>query len=136
MRDLKSNCFGLLAVLALLPITLALGNIIPSNRTTPWIPGATVGVLSGIPMRTNLINVTLPPYNADKTGSNDAAAVIQAAINAAASNDVIYLPAGKYRLSSTLFLDRSYISLRGNGPTNTILFGLSPSTVLKVGHDV
>lgn len=95
-------------------------NLIPPSRLVDWTPGVSVGVSGGIPNRTNLIDVTKPPYNADKTGVADASSTIQSAINTALSNDVVYLPAGTYRLDNTLNL-RSHISVRGAGQTNTLI---------------
>ena len=86
--------------------TLLQAQVIPPNRLTDWTPGVRAGVIGGIPSnRTNLIDVTKPPYNADKTGTLDVTSVIQSAINASSVGDVIYLPAGIYRISSALHID-------------------------------
>lgn len=128
--------FGVILGFAALLVGPAFGTIITPDRVVPWVPGVTVGVQMQIPTRTNLLDVTRPPYNADRTGTSDASAAIQSAINAAGINDVVYLPTGKYRLSSSLFLDKSYVSLRGDGPNKTVLLGLTASSVvLKIGHD-
>lgn len=103
----------------------------PENRVN-WTPGATVGVQIPIPVRTNLIDVTLAPYNADNSGATDATAAIQAAITAARSNDVVYLPAGRYTINNALFVNKSYITVRGAGQNNTFLFTKS---VFKIGSD-
>jgi chitodextrinase len=98
-------------------------SIIPSNRLADWTPGVTVGVPGGIPTdRTNIINVTQTPYNADKTGVADAQPAIQAAINAAPPNSVVYLPAGTYLLNSGINagFNKDNITIRGEGPS-TIL---------------
>ncbi len=102
------------------------GQIIPTNRVANWAPGVTVGVPGGIPTnRTNLIDVTKSPYNADSTGASDASAAIQSAIKAAASNQVVYLPAGTYLITNTLTVAHTAganygITIRGAG-TNTVL---------------
>lgn len=111
------------ALLALLPACVHAA-IIPDNRLADWRPGIAVGVVGGIPTnRTNLIDVTLPPYNADSSGSNNAAPAIQAAINAAMPGQVVFLKAGKYRLDAALILGPSKdgITLRGAGMDATIL---------------
>src|SRR5688572_28981408 len=60
-------------------------DIIPADRRTNWTPGVYVGVPGGIPTnRTRRIDVTAPPYNADKTGATDARPAIQAALEASA----------------------------------------------------
>ena len=69
------------------------------------------------------IDVTLSPYNADKTGTYDATIAIQSAINyATAHGDNIYLPAGVYLISSHLTVTNNLngyqILIYGNGRTN------------------
>jgi hypothetical protein len=53
-----------------------------------------------------VVDVTKAPYNADNTGSDDATDAIQRAISDHVGSKhprIIYLPAGTYRLSDTLF---------------------------------
>ena len=113
---------GILVLLLWAQTRTASATIIPAERMVPWVPGVTVGVRGAIPTRTNLIDVTRPPYNADKTGTRDASAAINSAISAANSNDVVYIPAGIYNVISGIRLKTSYITLRGAG-TNTVLVG-------------
>ncbi|HMD68402.1 MAG TPA: glycosyl hydrolase family 28-related protein [Chitinivibrionales bacterium] len=94
--------------------------VIPVERTAAWAPG--VSFRGGIPTnRTSLINVTNAPYNAKGDGVTDNTAAIQAAINAATANQVVYLPAGRYLCTATLNLKKSNISIRGDGPNATII---------------
>lgn len=89
---------------------------IPAARRTTWTPGVTVGVYGGIPTtRTNIIDVTLTPYFADKTGVANAAPAIQSAINAAMANDIVYFPNGTYKLNSPIYVAQGHnnITLRG-----------------------
>ncbi len=73
--------------------------IIPSDRRTDWTPGVTVGVPGGIPTdRARRMDVTKAPYHADNTGVTDSQPAIQKAIADAQENDVVYLPAGTYRI--------------------------------------
>jgi hypothetical protein len=97
--------------------------IIPQDRLADWKPGVTVGVPGGIPAnRTNLLDVTKAPYHADSTGATDAQPAISQAIAKAAENDVVYLPAGKYRLDKSIAIGtKSRITLRGAGPDKTVL---------------
>ena len=105
--------------------------LIPAARLTDWTPGVSVGVPGGIEQyrpggakqRTNLIDVTRAPYNADRSGMLDATAAVQAAVNAASPNDVVYLPAGTYRFSGGVSIGytRDNITVRGDGPTQTII---------------
>lgn len=98
-------------------------SLLRSNRFE-WIPGTNVGVIGGIPTRTGTTrDVTQAPYNADNTGSADAGAAINAALNASASNDIVYLPAGVYNVGTTSISHNvSGVLLKGAG-TNTIVMG-------------
>ena len=61
----------------------------------------------------------------------NASQAIQAAINGAVPNDVVYLPAGTYRLESGIRL-KSNVTLRGAGSDSTTLkFYGSPSTAIN-----
>lgn len=95
------------------------GEIIPSTRRITW--QGNVGVEGGIPDRTTIFaNVRTPPWNAAANPSIDDTAVIQAAINACPSNQVVYIPAGRYRIQNTLQM-KTGVTLRGDGMTNTVL---------------
>lgn len=118
-RALLAEC-GIALALGILLANSAFGTIISPDRIVPWVPGVTVGVRSGVPARTNLIDATRPPYNADKTGQTNASSAINAAISAANSNDVVYLPAGNYLLQDPVTL-KSFVTVRGAGMTNTIV---------------
>jgi hypothetical protein len=111
---------------------------LPSANQGWWTPGTDVGVVGGIDQyrvggasaRTNLINVTQAPYNADNTGATNASPAIKAAIDAAAANDVIYLPAGTYKIATTIYLENndSNKTIRGAGDA-TILYGTIASGI-------
>ncbi|MEO8637464.1 MAG: LamG-like jellyroll fold domain-containing protein [Candidatus Taylorbacteria bacterium] len=107
--------------------------LIPSNRLANWIPGVTAGVTGGIPTnRTHLIDVTQAPYNADKTGATDAAPAINSAITAAVANDIVYLPAGTYKILTQIVASfKSNITLRGAG-ASTILDCYVPSVCVNI----
>ena len=98
-------------------------DLIPADRLADWRPGAAVGVPGGIPAdRTHLIDVTKAPYNADKTGAADAQPGIQKAIADAKDKDVVYLPAGTYRLEKPIRIGyKSRFTLRGAGMGKTLL---------------
>ena len=141
LMDLKpSRIRGLTAhfgvVLGFMPFLVGsvLGAIITPDRIVPWVPGVTVGVQGAIQARTHLIDVTKSPYNADPSGTVDAASAIQAAINAAASNDVVYLPAGTYTLiASGLQILNNGITMRGDGIALTKLVGLGAAMPVQIG---
>ena len=101
-------------------------DIIPADRQADWRPGITVGVPGGIPTdRNNLIDVTKEPYKADNTGATDASGAILKAIGDAKDKDVVYLPAGKYRVERglTVYGGKSNITIRGEGQDKTFIVG-------------
>jgi hypothetical protein len=81
-------------------------------------------------------DVTLPPYNADNTGTTDATAAIQAAIDAAgaAGGGVVFLPAGTYLVApavvgqeeAALYVRHSGVAVRGAGAGKTVLHNTAP----------
>lgn len=112
----RSHLFLAIAIIMTQAAALV-GEIIPANRRVTWEPG----VPGGIPNRTTIFaDVTQAPYNANKTGSANAATAIQNAIDACPANQVVYLPAGTYRLDSMLRM-KANITLRGAGPRATLL---------------
>jgi Pectate lyase superfamily protein len=98
------------------------GDIIPANRRIAW-SRSIVGVPGGIPNRTKIFaDVTQSPYRADKTGTSDASAKIQAAIEACPENQVVYLPAGTYRIDKPIdFRQKKKITLRGAGMSTLLV---------------
>jgi len=134
---IRKRVRSVLAALALggLSATALNAELIPASRVVNWTAGVAVGVPGGIPTnRTRLINVTLPPYNANNSGTSDASAAIQAAIDAASPNDVVYLPAGRYLISNTISIrhNKDSITVRGAGMENTII-DARVNTVFTVG---
>ncbi|MCW8129968.1 MAG: right-handed parallel beta-helix repeat-containing protein [Planctomycetota bacterium] len=100
--------------------------LIPDERLADWRPGVTVGIPGGIPKREKLIDVTQAPYHADKTGAADASGPIMQAVAKAAPGEVVYLPAGMYRINGGIRL-KSHITIRGDGPGKTVLLGYQPA---------
>ena len=102
--------------------------IIPPERIVDW---SQAGVPGGIPTdRANLIDVTKEPYNADNTGAADAQPAILKAITDAGDGDVVYLPAGTYRIDRavTVYGGKSRITIRGDGPEKTIVRPTGPQS--------
>ena len=128
----------LLTIFLLFALT-ASAQIIPASRMVPWTPGVTVGVPGGIPSnRTNIVNVTLSPYFADKTGVTNCSTAINQAITDAgyylwASNTIIYLPTGKYRVTTPIYVSKSDLTLRGDGLGKTFMNGVGNTVVMEVG---
>lgn len=90
-----------------------------SIPSTP--PGATYNVVT--------------QYGADSSGTNDSTNAIQNAINAAgaAGGGIVYLPAGTYRVkpqgiaTSSLWINKDNVVLRGSGKTSTFIYNDSTS---------
>jgi len=107
----------LLGVFLALSVFHAAGEIIPADRRVKWEPG----VAGGIPVRTAIFaDVTQAPYNANNSGAANAAAAIQSAINACPADQVVFLPAGTYRLDTSLKM-KERVTLRGAGPRSSVL---------------
>lgn len=77
----------------------------------------------------NIVNVTLPPYNADNTGTTDVTAIVQKALNdvGQAGGGVVYLPAGTYKINPgsaayALRIATNNTILRGAGSDSTFIF--------------
>ncbi len=120
-----STIFRFLFASALVALSLsrAQATLIVPTRLAPWTSGVTVGVPGGIPTnRTNIVDVTQAPYNADPTGATDCHNAILAAINAAIPGEVIYLPAGTYLVNEPISPSqgKSNYTIRGAGDTTII----------------
>ncbi len=79
-----------------------------------------------------VFDVTKSPYNADKTGNNDATAAIQKAIDDAQTNSggIVYLPTGTYKVNpgssnTCLRISKSNIYLKGDGIGKTFILNTS-----------
>src|SRR5438105_15383990 len=96
----------------------ATAEIIPASRRIDW---SQAGIPGGVPNRTTIFaNVKNAPYNAKGDGVTDDTAAIRSAINACPSNQVVYIPAGNYKITSSIQIDHS-ITLRRAGMESTIL---------------
>ncbi|MBK7586316.1 MAG: hypothetical protein IPI67_39785 [Myxococcales bacterium] len=104
---------------------------LPADRVPPAGTWESAGVEGGIPNRTtNCADVTKAPYNADPTGAADAAPAIQKAIDACPDGQVVFVPAGKYKIGSLIKLP-SAITLRGAG--SATVFDVVTSTAVRIG---
>ena len=94
-------------------------SIIESYPNDPDIPG--------------LIVYNVKDYGAKGDDSTDDTAAIQAAIDQAAAGDhrTVFIPAGTYRISSSIVLD-SHVSLLGETTYTTILKATTAITMIKI----
>jgi hypothetical protein len=100
----------LVAVLFLSVVVCAQTDPIDAKRKIDW---TAVGIVGGIPDRTTICETLT---------SSATAAEINTAIAGCASGQVVFLEAGTYSLSSGITFDnKSNVTLRGAGPTQTIL---------------
>jgi hypothetical protein len=107
-------------------------DIIPPDRRIDWNPG----IPGGIPSRTTIFaNVKNAPYNAVGDGVADDTTAIQNAINACPEGQVVYIPTGTYRITSTLQIQKGIV-LRGagsSGPSKTTIMQHGAGGVINVG---
>jgi hypothetical protein len=117
-------------------------DVIPSARRTTWTPGTTVGVRGGFAQYSN--NWTTSAITGlDPTGVSDASAAIQTAINNAANDTILTIPAGTYRCNSSITVGhapsggtaRNRRILRGAGAGETILMFYNAASLSVGGKD-
>jgi hypothetical protein len=114
--------------LFLLPLPVSAVYDLPADRRINW----SAGIPGGIPNRTTICaNVKNAPYNAVGDGIHDDTAAIQAAIAACPVNQVVLLPAGTYRISGTLTLDKGIV-VRGEGPDKTRIIQYANSHIFAI----
>jgi len=109
--------------------------IIPSSRRINWEPG----IPGGIPVRNTIFaNVKDAAYGAKGDGVTDDTAAIRAAVSACPAGQVVYIPAGRYLLTSTINVTKG-ITVRGDGMYATVLLAKGANTrffyVKSGGHD-
>lgn len=123
IRTWKMLTFALLVAVACCFYSDASSDtIIPDSRRVQWDPG----VRGDIPNRTTIFaNVKNAPYGAVADGVTDATKAIQSAITACPVGQVVYIPSGTYKISSTIKM-KSGVTLRGDGMGLTVLKGASP----------
>jgi hypothetical protein len=122
---------GWLAVaLLLVGSVCVVAEIIPADRRIDWRPG----IPGGIPIRTTIFaNVKDAPYNARGDGVTDDTDALQSAIEACPSNQVVYVPAGVYKITNSILIRRSGVTIRGDGPDQTrIEYRGPPGIVLNM----
>ncbi len=85
--------------------------IIPPSRMIDWSPG----IAAGIP-EINTPEKNVLDFNADPTGVNDSKAAFISAINGLPiSGGVVFIPAGTYKIGSTITISKNNVVIRGEG---------------------
>jgi len=99
---------------------LAAAEIIPPRRTAPW--AGNVGVPGGIPMRTTIWKNIVTDLGADPSGQADCTPIIRGAIESCPAGQVVYIPAGTFRLNGRVYVaNPAGFTLRGAGQGVTII---------------
>jgi hypothetical protein len=128
----KDSCIGVaLVFLALGPGNLISAELIPPDRRIDWSQS---GIPGGVPKRTKVAaTIAASTYG---HGTTDATAAIQAALNACPADQVVYLPAGTYRIDGSLSIP-SHVTLRGAGSKATFLDAHgSGKSLIRFGQSV
>lgn len=98
-------------------------DIIPSSRRITW--QGNVGVPGGIPNRTTICA---------NLSSGASASQINSAISSCPSDQVVKLGSGTYSISSSIVL-KSNVTLRGNGPENTVIqYTGNSGSIITIGN--
>jgi hypothetical protein len=104
----------MIRLLALLLFSLpafgqAWSGILATDRAMDW---TAAGIPGGVPTRSTVCS---------NVSSGASTATIQSAIDGCASGQVVQLAAGSYSLTASLHMNRSNVTLRGAGPTQTTI---------------
>ena len=94
--------------------------IIPADRLADW---DSAGVPGGIPHNSTICATINASQYGD--GETDATAAFQAAIDNCPADQVVFVPAGRYRLNGQVNISKSRVTLRGAGPDETIILSNS-----------
>lgn len=124
LDSLRRYCFmrWLCPVLFVVTFSHVRAEIIPADRRIDWTPGAVTGVPGGIPTRTNVYKNIVTDLGADNTGASDVSAIINNAIASCPSGQIIYIPAGTYKVSSAIrSAYKGNFVIRGAGLGQTII---------------
>ena len=84
-----------------------------------------MGVPGGIPTRPTIYKNIVTDLGADPTGVVDCTAIVQSALQSCPAGEVVYAPAGTFRLNGRVYTGWSVnnVTLRGAGPGITIFKG-------------
>lgn len=101
-----------------------------SYAQSPWpVDWSQSGIPGGIPERTTIFK-TLTEI--DSSGAVDVTSLIQAALNACPSGQVVKLPPGTFRINGTITMPNN-VTLRGSGPSTVLSSFGSPAGLIQFG---
>ena len=98
-------------------------SVLPVERRTTWSPGIPGGIPTYTTIHTTLNAATYGNGTTDATAAINSALSAAGAVATAANPQVVYLPAGTYKISGELHIAQSYVVLRGAGPALTKIRG-------------
>src|SRR5215475_12802267 len=94
--------------------------VVPDDRLATW--AGNVGVPGGIPVRTTIYKDIVRDMGADPTGNTDIGPIVQSAINSCPAGQIVYIPQGTFKISSTVtWQNKSNSTLRGAGQGKTVI---------------
>ncbi len=103
---------------------------LPADRRVTWQGNVGITYRGGIPARTTIC-ATLDSATYGN-GTTDATSAINSAISSCPNGQTVYLPAGSYRINSTIVIPKTKsITLRGAGPGVTVIKSYSTNQDLN-----
>jgi hypothetical protein len=106
---------------------------IPPARLTLWNPGSPGGIPSVATIQTTIDAATYGNGGTDATAALNNAITAAGAVATDTNRQVVYLPAGTYRISSPINLNVSNVVLRGAGPALTKIIGSTGGPAIRIG---
>jgi hypothetical protein len=108
--------------------------VLPPERRTSWSPGIPGGIPTYATVHTTINATTYGNGTTDATNAINNALAAAGAVATAANPQVVYLPAGTYRVAGTIGWDASYVVLRGAGPGLTKLRANQGQAAVYLGN--
>jgi len=108
--------------------SLVFAQIISPERRIDWNPG----IPGGIPIIISPIENVID-HSADPTGKKDSKSAFVSALDALpSSGGIVFIPAGSYKIESTIKINRDNIVFRGEGTSKTKLYIYSDGNCIEV----
>jgi hypothetical protein len=110
-------------------------SIVPSNFFKTWNPGIPYGVPNVTIVYTTIDASTYGNGTTDATSAINNAIQAAGAVATSSNRQVVYLPAGTYKISGTLLMNKSNVVLRGAGIRQTYIRGSSNHRGIAMGEN-